>query len=115
VGRLCPTATLKGGVVKDEHGWSISVWSDRQGIKISCGPLSNSINLELLIFSDKARSLESLYGHKIEDLFCAREDYDGETINVMWWTLFDKNDLRVFVKRLQTMLETEDEIETDTL
>ena len=94
----------------DEQGWVVETWDDDKGIRFSKGPCSAAISIDLLIpGGDKAYALEAMTGEKLEDLFRPQEGLDGEDNHVMWWTLMDIKNLRILVKRLQAMLDTEEE------
>lgn len=94
--------------MSDEQGWLVEVWDDDKGIRFFKGPCDVGVSMELLITGDKLRALEIPADEKIHNCFFPKEGLDGEKNNLMWWTIFDVKNMRILVKRLQAMLDTEE-------
>ena len=92
----------------DEQGWAVEVWDDDKGIRFSKGPTSCAVSMGLLIDKDKGRALESMADVKLGELFVPEDGFDDEPIHTCWWTLFSPDNLKILVKRLQAVLETEE-------
>lgn len=93
----------------DGHGWLVETWDDDKGIRFYKGPCDKGISFELLTCGHKNKALNMPLDTKIVDCFSPKEGIDGEHNDAMWWTYFDMENIRILVKRLQTMLDTEEE------